>query len=94
MKKVTKTKLGKRDITITEYFPDDPKDMNKIRDTLAEFYVNQFRKMYPEEVLDIAIPVYQRILDLQKLGNSYEDSEQQAIKEFYQNNNPYITQSI
>lgn len=93
MKKVTKTKMGKMDVTIIEHFPDDPKDMNKIRDTLAGFYVNQFRKMYPEEVLDVAIPVYQRILDLQQLGNSYEDSEQQAIKEFYQNKNPYITQS-
>ena len=44
MKKVTKTKMGKMDVTITEHFPDDPKDMNKIRDTIAGFYVNQFRK--------------------------------------------------
>lgn len=93
MKKVTKTKMGKMDVTITEHFPDDPKDMNKIRDILAGFYVNQFRKMYPEEVLDIAIPVYQRILDLEGLGNSYEDSKQQAIEEYYQNKNPYITQN-
>ena len=94
MKKVTKRKMGKMNITIIEHFPDDPKDMNKIKDTLAEFYVSEFRKMYPEEVLDIAIPVYQRILNFQELGNSYIDSKQQAIKEFAQNNNSFITQSI
>ena len=93
MKRVTKRKMGKMDITITEHFPDDPKDMNRIGDILAEFYVSEFRKMYPEEVLDVAIPVYQRILDLQKSGNSYIDSKQQAIEEYYQNKNPYITQS-
>lgn len=82
MEKVTKRKMGKMNITITEHFPDNPSDMEKIRDALADFYVSEFRRMYPEEVLDVAIPFYQKVLDLQKNGKGYEESKQQAIKEF------------
>ena len=67
MEKVTKRKMGKLDITITEHFPDDDKNMDKIRDTLSDFYISEFRKMYPEEVLDVAIPFYQKVIDLQKM---------------------------
>ncbi|MEG2246451.1 MAG: hypothetical protein RSC84_03285 [Peptostreptococcaceae bacterium] len=81
MKKITKRKMGKMNITITEHFPNDPADMDKIRDTLADFYVSEFRKMYPEEVLDVAIPFYQKVLDLQKKGYGYEESKQQVMKE-------------
>lgn len=86
MEKVTKRKMGKMNITITEHFPDDPADMDKIRDTLADFYVSEFRKMYPEEVLDVAIPFYQKVLDLQKKGHGYEESKQQVMKEFSKRN--------
>lgn len=82
MIKVTKRKMGRLNVTVKEHFPDDPEDMNKIRDAITEFYISEFRKMYPEEVLDIAIPVYQRALDLGREGHSYEESKSRAIKEY------------
>lgn len=91
MVKVTKRKMGKLNITVTEHFSDDPKCMEKVKDTLAEFYVNEFRKMYPEEVLDVALPVFQRILDLQRLGFEYEESKKKSIDEF---NRKILPQSI
>lgn len=80
MVKVTKKKMGKLQVTIREYFPDDPKDMDTIKDTLTEFTINQFRKMYPEEVLEVAIPAYQNVKKLQETGLTFEESKKQVIK--------------
>ena len=82
MIKVTKRKMGKMNITIKEHFPDDPKDMNKIRDIITEVHLNEMRKLYSEEMLNILIPVSQRVLDLEELGYSSKDSEAQAIREY------------
>lgn len=85
MVKVSKVKMGKREITVTEHFPDDPEDMNFIRETLARFTIDTLRTKFSEESLNIAIPIYERMKELQSEGYSYEESKEKAKKEFENN---------
>lgn len=82
MVKVSKVKMGKREITVREHFPDDPKDMDYIRECLARFIIDTLRKKFSEEALDIAIPIYERMKELQLEGYSYEESKVKAKKEY------------
>lgn len=71
--RVTKAMLGKREITVTEHFPDNEEDMNKIRDIIAEFHLNNLRKYYNDRQLEVILPLRERYKELEKQNYEHED---------------------
>lgn len=82
MIKISKHTMGKMEVTVREHFPDDEESMNYIRKKVSEFEINQCRKHYSDEELETLLPEYQKILNMQAKGLSFEESVSQYIKEF------------
>lgn len=58
MTKVSKAMLGKREITVTEYFPEGQKTIDMISNFLQELYLKNLRKFYTDDELEVLLPIF------------------------------------
>lgn len=79
--KKSKAMLGKREITVTEYFPNGKETMDMIANGLTEFYLENLSKFYTNEELEILLPVFHPLIlkDRKLKKQNYTDEQIKEI---------------
>lgn len=84
----SKAMLGKREITVTQHFPEGQKTIDMIADKLAEFRLSYLRKFYTDDELSVLLPIFEPLVlkakELRKQNYKEEDIDKIISNELQQ----------
>lgn len=69
-------------IKVKEYFPQDPKDMEYIIEQNTRWVIDRYKEQYSDEILDVVLPIFDKIQKLKDTGLNYEDSKAIVLKNY------------